>query len=57
MKQVPPAPQENARKIGQTTYFTNRFFVGKYQLNNLLQGLILAQKPDQNTPQKTKSEL
>lgn len=57
MKQVPPAPNQNARKIGQTTYFTNRFFVGKYQLDSLLQGLILAQKPDQNTPQKTKSEL
>lgn len=57
MKQVPPTPNQNARKIGQTTYFTNRFFVGKYQLNNLLQGLILAPKPDQNTPQKTKSEL
>ncbi|MDO4902462.1 MAG: hypothetical protein Q4A21_02845 [bacterium] len=57
MKQVPPAPNQNARKIGQTTYFTNRFFVGKYQLDSLIQGLILAQKPDQNAPQKSKSEL
>ena len=57
MKQIPPAPNQNARKIGQTTYFTNRFFVGKYQLDSLLQGLILAQKTDQNAPQKSKSEL